>query len=90
VARWHSVITSAGLDPLVLRSPTEDDWDQMALLHGVSFGTLNHRDSFGMFRSLVADDGAVVVCDNDAVVGMAVYFDMQLTVTGVRCCQWPD
>jgi predicted acetyltransferase len=82
VARWHSVITSTSLDPLVLRNPTEADWEQTALLHAVSFGTWNHLESFGMFRSLVADDGAVVVCDNDAVVGVAAYFDMQLTVTG--------
>jgi predicted acetyltransferase len=82
VARWHSVITSTALDPLVLRSPSDGDWERIALLHGVSFGTWNHLDSFGMFRSLVADDGAVVVCDEDAVVGVAAYFDMQLTVTG--------
>ena len=82
MARWHSVITSTALDPLVLRSPSDGDWEQIALLHGVSFGTWNHLDSFGMFRSLVADDGAVVVCDEDAVVGVAAYFDMQLTVTG--------
>jgi predicted acetyltransferase len=76
------VITSRALDPLVLRSPTEADWEQMPLLHGVSFGHFDHVDTFDVARGLVADDGAVVVCDDDAVVAMAAYFDMQLTVTG--------
>lgn len=76
------MITSRALDPLVLRSPTEADWEQMPLLHGVSFGHFDHVDTFDVARGLVADDGAVVVCDDDAVVAMAAYFDMQLTVTG--------
>jgi predicted acetyltransferase len=82
VARWHSVSISRTLDPLVLRSPTDADWEQTPLLHGVSFGHFDHADTFAVARGLIADDGAVVVCDDDAVIGMAAYFDLAFTVPG--------
>jgi predicted acetyltransferase len=82
VARWLDVSTSTTLAPLVLRSPTDADWEQTSLLHGVSFGHFEHADTYDVARSLIADDGAVVVCDDDAVVGMAAYFDFAFTVPG--------
>jgi predicted acetyltransferase len=68
--------------PLVLRSPTDADWKQTPLLHGVSFGHFDHAETYAVARELIADDGAVVVCDDDAVVGMAAYFDLSFTVPG--------
>jgi predicted acetyltransferase len=68
--------------PLVLRSPTDADWAQTPLLHGVSFGHFEPAETYAAARDLIADDGAVVVCDDDAVVGMAAYFDMSFTVPG--------
>ena len=82
MARWDSVTTSTTLDSLVLRSPTDADWEQVPLLHGVSFGHVDQPETFDVARGLIADDGAVVVCDDDAVVGMAAYFDLRLTVPG--------
>jgi predicted acetyltransferase len=70
------------LGPLVLRSPTDADWKQTPLLHGVSFGHFDHAETYAVARELIADDGAVVVCDDDAVVGMAAYFDLSFTVPG--------
>ena len=82
MARWDSVTTTTTLDSLVLRSPTDADWAQTPLLHGVSFGHFDHADTYDVARDLIADDGAVVVCDDDAVVGMAAYFDLAFTVPG--------
>lgn len=82
MARWFDVSTSTTLDQLVLRSPTDADWAQTTLLHGVSFGHFEHADTYAVARDLIADDGAVVVCDDDAVVGMAAYFDFAFTVPG--------
>lgn len=82
MARWLNVSTSTNLGPLVLRSPTDADWAQTPLLHAVSFGHFDHPDTYAVARDLIADDGAVVVCDDDAVVGMAAYFDLAFTVPG--------
>ena len=35
-----------------------------------------------MWRTMVAADGAVVVCDGPEIVGMSLYLDLRLTVPG--------
>lgn len=82
MARWLDVSISTTLGTLVVRSPSDADWAQTPLLYGVSFGHFENANSYAMARDLIADDGAVVVCDDDAVVGMAAYFDLAFTVPG--------
>lgn len=72
-------------EPLILRSATEDDWPAIVLLDDTSFGTSMHEESLAAWRTLMPDDSAVVVCDGsigEAVVGVALYLDLQLTVPG--------
>jgi predicted acetyltransferase len=68
--------------PLVLRTATDADWPAIRLLDDTSFGAPMHTDSIIAWRALTPPDAAVVVCDRDDVVGVAVYLDLQLTVPG--------
>src|SRR6476661_2044061 len=58
---------------LIIRSADDADWPAMARLAAVCFGS---------FRSPVAADGAIVVCDGPEIVGVALYLDLGLTVPG--------
>ncbi|WP_269455155.1 enhanced intracellular survival protein Eis [Mycobacterium kyorinense] len=70
---------------LTLRSATEDDWPAMALLAATGFGEFGDPGSLTLWRSLLARDGIVLICDEaleQAVVGMSLYLDLRLTVPG--------
>lgn len=67
---------------LILRTATDADWPAILLLNDTSFGASTHTDSITAWRALTPADAAVVVCDRDDVVGVAVYIDLQLTVPG--------
>nr|WP_238159000.1 enhanced intracellular survival protein Eis [Mycobacterium sp. MFM001] len=72
-------------EPLTLRTVTDDDWPAILLLDDTNFGVSTHPDSMSAWRALTPADAAVVVCDrslDEAVVGFAVYLDLQLTVPG--------
>ncbi|PIB80348.1 enhanced intracellular survival protein Eis [Mycobacterium celatum] len=78
-------VTAELPEPLTLRTATDDDWPAILLLDDTSFGVSTHPDSISAFRALTPPDAAVVVCDHsigEAVVGFAVYLDLQLTVPG--------
>jgi predicted acetyltransferase len=68
--------------PLILRTATDADWPAIRLLDDTCFGASMHTDSITAWRTLTPADAAVVVCDHDDVVGVAVYIDLQLTVPG--------
>ncbi len=70
----------------VVCDPTEADWPGMFLLAAASFADFIGPESATALRTLVPANGAVVVRDGDgpgsAVVGMALYLDLRLTVPG--------
>jgi predicted acetyltransferase len=68
--------------PLILRTATDADWPGIRLLDDTSFGVSMHPDSITAWQALTPADAAVVVCDRDDIVGVAVYLDLQLTVPG--------
>lgn len=65
-----------------LCSPGEDDWPRMYFLAAHSFSDFIGPGATDRLRDLIAEDGAVVVRAGEDVVGMAVYFDLRLTVPG--------
>jgi predicted acetyltransferase len=65
-----------------LRSAAEDDRAAMSLLAATCFGAGGHLDSLPAWRTLMPADNAVLACDGDDIVGMAMYFDLQMTVPG--------
>lgn len=67
---------------LTLRTVTDDDWPAVALLESTSFGGPVDPDWVSAWRTLIPADSAVVVCDGDDIVGVALFFDLQLTVPG--------
>jgi predicted acetyltransferase len=69
-------------ESLILRTATDADWPAMRLLDDTSFAASMHTDSITAWRALMPADAAVVACDRDDVVGVAVYLDLQLTVPG--------
>lgn len=73
---------SEGMAEVSVRSVVDDDWPTIMLLENAGFGVVTHPDEIEAIRSLVPADGAVVACDGDAVVGVAFYLDLQLTVPG--------
>ncbi|OHV05424.1 GNAT family N-acetyltransferase [Mycobacterium talmoniae] len=70
------------MSPLTLRTPTDDDWPKILRLDATGFGVFLDPEQVGAFRTLIPSDGAVVACDGDDVVGVALYADLQLTVPG--------
>ncbi|MDV3126374.1 enhanced intracellular survival protein Eis [Mycobacterium sp. 21AC1] len=54
----------------------------MALLGGTAFGEIGHPDSVAAWRSMVPEEGALVVRDGADVVGQCLYLDLSLTVPG--------
>nr|WP_281426091.1 enhanced intracellular survival protein Eis [Mycobacterium spongiae] len=75
---------------LRLRPATEADLPAMMHLGATSFGDFGELDEFTAWRDLRPTDNAVVVvdgcdegCEDGAdIVGMALYFDLRLTVPG--------
>ncbi|WP_410506886.1 enhanced intracellular survival protein Eis [[Mycobacterium] appelbergii] len=67
---------------LTLATSTEEDWTAMALLGGTAFGEIGHPDSVAAWRSMVPEEGALVVRDGADVVGQCLYLDLSLTVPG--------
>jgi predicted acetyltransferase len=67
---------------LTLRTATDDDWPAMLLLAGHGFGHVIDPDSARAWWSLTRP---VVICDrlmDGAIVAMAHYLDLRLTVPG--------
>lgn len=54
----------------------------MTLVTATGFGVERPPDTTEVWRSMMPQDGAVVACDGDDVVGVAVFMDLQLTVPG--------
>nr|WP_317157468.1 enhanced intracellular survival protein Eis [Mycobacterium sp. 21AC1] len=67
---------------MTLATSTEEDWTAMALLGGTAFGEIGHPDSVAAWRSMVPEEGALVVRDGADVVGQCLYLDLSLTVPG--------
>lgn len=65
-----------------IRTATDGDWPAIAVLAGTAFGWSADPAAFTPWRTLLATDGAVVVCDGDQLVGHAMYLDLRLTVPG--------
>lgn len=78
-------VNDAAPSGLTLRSATDDDWPAMALLAATGFGEFGDPGSLTLWQTLLARDGVVLICDDlleQAVVGMSLYLDLQLTVPG--------
>lgn len=67
---------------LTIRTAEDADWPAMALLAATCFGAFRPQEAIDMWRTLIPADGAVVTCDGDAVIGMAFFLELQLTVPG--------
>ena len=67
---------------LIIRSADDADWPAMARLAAACFGSFRSPEANDMWRTMVAADGAVVVCDGPEIVGMSLYLDLRLTVPG--------
>lgn len=65
-----------------MRTVTEDDRPSIALLAATGFGWSVDPETYAAWRTLLASNGGIVVCDGPQVVGHAVYLDLQLTVPG--------
>jgi predicted acetyltransferase len=60
----------------------DTDWPAMTRLAAASFGGFRPEEATDMWRTLIPDDGAIVACDGDDLVGMAYHLDLRLTVPG--------
>jgi predicted acetyltransferase len=67
---------------LTLRTATDDDWPAVTLLDAAGFGQPAHQDFITVWRALMPAGGAIVVCDEDDIVGVSLRLDLQLTVPG--------
>ncbi|MEH3139614.1 MAG: enhanced intracellular survival protein Eis [Mycobacterium kyogaense] len=67
---------------ITFRSAEEADWPAMGLITATGFAHEQPEETAAVWRSLVARDGAVVACDGDAVVGTALFLDLEVTVPG--------
>jgi predicted acetyltransferase len=67
---------------LIIRSADDADWPAMARLAAACFGSVRSPEANDMWRTMVAADGAIVVCDGPEIVGMSLYLDLRLTVPG--------
>lgn len=54
----------------------------MGLVAATGFGVERPDETNAVWRSMTPADGAVVACDGDDVVGVAVFYDLTLTVPG--------
>jgi predicted acetyltransferase len=63
---------------LIIRSAEDADWPAMARLAAACFGSFRSPETNDMWRTMVAADGAVVVCDGPEIVGMSLYLDLRL------------
>lgn len=68
--------------PLTIRTAADADWPAMALVAATGFGVFRPQETSEVWRSMVPPDGAVVACDGDDVVGVALFLDLALTVPG--------
>ena len=66
----------------VVRSADDADWPAMARLAAVCFGSLRSPEVNDTWRTTVAADGAIIVCDGPEIVGMSLSLDLRLTVPG--------
>ena len=67
---------------LTVRTAKDADWPAMALLAATGFGAWRPEEATKAWRTMMPADSAVVACDGDDVVGVALYLDLQLTVPG--------
>lgn len=72
-------VCAAKLEP---RTVTESDWPLMGRLDATNFGHPVDPAALARWRSVIAEDGALVVADGPDVVAQALYADLQLTVPG--------
>ncbi|WP_431235570.1 GNAT family N-acetyltransferase [Mycolicibacterium psychrotolerans] len=54
----------------------------MSRLAATCFGSFRSPDTVAVWRSMTANDGVVIACDGDDLVGMALPLDLELTVPG--------
>lgn len=54
----------------------------MGLVAATGFGVQRPGETNAVWRSMTPSDGAVVACDGDDVVGVALFYDLALTVPG--------
>lgn len=69
-------------DELTFRSADASDWPAMSLVAATGFGVQRPDETNAVWRSMTPADGAVVACDGHDVVGVAVFYDLALTVPG--------
>ncbi|MGE2835511.1 enhanced intracellular survival protein Eis [Mycobacterium sp. SMC-4] len=67
---------------LTFRSAVDADWPDITLIGATGFGVWRPDETVSVWRSLMPPDSAVVACDGDDVVGVALFLDLQLTVPG--------
>lgn len=67
---------------IAIRSGEESDRPDIALLTSTGFGEEQSPEADAMWGSITPRDGVVVACDGADVVGVAKYFDLNLTVPG--------
>lgn len=82
MAPSNPVLASDTSTCLKIRSATDADWPAISLLDATSFGVFGHPESLAAWRTLMPDDGSVLACDGDDVVGMAHFLNLRLTVPG--------
>ena len=75
-------VVADALNTLTFRPPVDADWPAMTRLAAASFGGFRPEAATDMWGTLIPDDGAIVACDEDDLVGMAYYLDLRLTVPG--------
>ncbi|MDG4667291.1 enhanced intracellular survival protein Eis [Mycobacterium sp. 236(2023)] len=68
--------------PLTFRSADDADWPAASLIAATGFGVQRPDETNAVWRSMIPEGGAVVACDGDDVVGVALFYGLQLTVPG--------
>ncbi|RDH75628.1 GNAT family N-acetyltransferase [Mycolicibacterium moriokaense] len=74
--------TAGAPEGLTIRTATDADWPAMAVVAATCFGHWRPEEANDAWRTMIPDDGVVVACDGDDVVGTAFYLDLKLTVPG--------
>ncbi|MGE0776925.1 enhanced intracellular survival protein Eis [Mycolicibacterium sp.] len=67
---------------LTIRTAGDADWPAIGLIGATGFGIWRPEERVQVWRSMMPPDSAVVACDGDEVVGVALFMDLQLTVPG--------
>lgn len=67
---------------LTIRTAEAADWPAMSLLGATGFGVWQPQETVDTWRAMMPPDSAVVACDGDDVVGVALFLDLALTVPG--------